>query len=46
VTISAPAAAKKEGRLHEGHDVMKVEQAGDQCTIGCNFDTKRALPSG
>jgi radical SAM superfamily enzyme YgiQ (UPF0313 family) len=33
----------KEGRLHEGHDVMKVEQSGDQCTLGCNFDTKRPL---
>jgi hypothetical protein len=33
----------KEGRLHEGHDFMKVEQAGDQCTLGCNFDTKRPL---
>ena len=33
----------QEGRLHEGHDVMKVEQAGDQCTLGCNFDTKRPL---
>ena len=33
----------KEGRLHEGHDLMKVEQAGDQCTLGCNFDTKRPL---
>ena len=22
---------------------MKVEQAGDQCTLGCNFDTKRPL---
>src|SRR6476646_1413066 len=32
-----------EGRLHEGHDLMKVEQAGDQCTLGCNFDTKRPL---
>ena len=32
-----------EGRLHEGYDVMKVEQAGDQCTLGCNFDTKRPL---
>jgi hypothetical protein len=31
----------QEGRLHEGHDVMKVE--GDQCTLGCNFDTKRPL---
>jgi hypothetical protein len=33
----------KEGRLHKGHDVMRVEQAGDQCTLGCNFDTKRPL---
>src|SRR5271166_5280010 len=29
----------KEGRLHKGHDLMNVEQAGDQCTHGCNFDT-------
>jgi radical SAM superfamily enzyme YgiQ (UPF0313 family) len=33
----------EEGRLHEGHDLMKIEQAGDQCTLGCNFDTKRPL---
>ena len=33
----------KEGRLHNGHDLMKVEQAGDQCTLGCNFDTRRPL---
>src|SRR5258706_12775031 len=33
----------QEGRLHKGHDLMKVEQAGDQCTLGCNFDTKRPL---
>jgi radical SAM superfamily enzyme YgiQ (UPF0313 family) len=32
-----------EGRLHQGHDLMTVEQAGDQCTLGCNFDTKRPL---
>src|SRR5205814_45012 len=32
-----------EGRLHKGHDLMKVEQTGDQCTLGCNFDTKRPL---
>jgi radical SAM superfamily enzyme YgiQ (UPF0313 family) len=32
-----------EGRLHAGHDLMKVEQAGDQCSLGCNFDTKRPL---
>jgi radical SAM superfamily enzyme YgiQ (UPF0313 family) len=31
----------KEGRLHSGHDIMRPEQAGDQCTLGCNFDTKR-----
>src|SRR4051812_18952275 len=23
---------EKEGRLHPGHDIMRVEQAGDQCT--------------
>ena len=33
----------KEGRLHEGHDLMNVEQSGDQCTLGCNFDTMRPL---
>src|SRR6185369_10446486 len=33
----------QEGRLHKGHDLMKIEQAGDQCTLGCNFDTKRPL---
>ena len=32
-----------EGRLHEGHDLMTVEHAGDQCTLGCNFDTRRPL---
>jgi len=32
-----------EGRLHEGYDLMKVGQAGDRCTLGCNFDTKRPL---
>ena len=34
---------EKEGRLHKGHDIMRVERAGDQCTLGCNFDTKRPL---
>jgi radical SAM superfamily enzyme YgiQ (UPF0313 family) len=34
---------EKEGRLHAGHDIMRVEQSGDQCTLGCNFDTKRPL---
>jgi radical SAM superfamily enzyme YgiQ (UPF0313 family) len=33
----------KEGRLHAGHDVMRAQQSGDQCTLGCNFDTKRPL---
>ena len=33
----------KEGRLHPGHDIMRAEQAGDQCTLGCNFDTTRPL---
>ena len=33
----------EEGRLHKGHDLMNIEQAGDQCTLGCNFDTKRPL---
>jgi hypothetical protein len=32
-----------EGRLHKGHDLMNAEQSGDQCTLGCNFDTKRPL---
>ncbi|MDQ0357870.1 radical SAM superfamily enzyme YgiQ (UPF0313 family) [Rhodoplanes tepidamans] len=34
---------EKEGRLHPGHDLMHVESGGDQCTLGCNFDTKRPL---
>jgi radical SAM superfamily enzyme YgiQ (UPF0313 family) len=34
---------EKEGRLHPGHDIMLVDQAGDQCTLGCNFDTLRPL---
>ena len=34
---------EKEGRLHVGHDIMRVERSGDQCTLGCNFDTKRPL---
>ncbi len=33
----------KEGRLYQDHDIMKVEQAGDQCTLGCNFETTRPL---
>ncbi|CAL8978545.1 Hopanoid C-2 methylase [Rhodoplanes serenus] len=34
---------EKEGRLHPGHDRMHVDTGGDQCTLGCNFDTKRPL---
>lgn len=34
---------EKEGRLHPGHDLMHVETGGDQCTLGCNFDTVRPL---
>jgi radical SAM superfamily enzyme YgiQ (UPF0313 family) len=33
----------KEGRLHEGHDVMLESKAGDQCTLGINFDPKRPM---
>ena len=33
----------KEGRLHEGHDVMLESHAGDQCTLGINFDPKRPM---
>jgi hypothetical protein len=33
----------KEGRLHSSHDIMRAERSGDQCTLGCNFDTKRPL---
>jgi len=34
---------EKEGRLHQGHDVMIEERAGDQCSIGINFDPKRPM---
>ena len=34
---------EKEGRLHKGHDVMREERAGDQCSIGLNFEPKRPL---
>jgi radical SAM superfamily enzyme YgiQ (UPF0313 family) len=30
-----------EGRLHEGHDLMR--DGGDQCTLGINFDPKRPM---
>jgi radical SAM superfamily enzyme YgiQ (UPF0313 family) len=32
----------KEGRLHHNNGVMEQE-AGDQCTLGCNFDTLRPI---
>jgi radical SAM superfamily enzyme YgiQ (UPF0313 family) len=31
----------KEGRLIEGHDV--IQETGDQCTLGINFDPKRPM---
>ena len=34
---------EKEGRLHTGHDIMLEERAGDQCSIGINFEPKRPL---
>ena len=34
---------EKEGRLHKGHDVMLEERAGDQCSIGINFEPVRPL---
>ncbi|HEY1473143.1 MAG TPA: B12-binding domain-containing radical SAM protein [Pseudolabrys sp.] len=33
----------KEGRLHEGHDTVPDDYAGDQCANGINFETKRPL---
>ena len=34
---------EKEGRLYKGHDVMREERAGDQCSIGLNFEPMRPL---
>jgi len=34
---------EKEGRLHTGHDVMREERSGDQCSIGINFTPVRPL---
>ncbi len=31
----------KEGRLREGHDIM--QDNGDQCTLGINFDPQRPM---
>jgi len=31
----------KEGRLREGHDIM--QDKGDQCTLGINFDPQRPM---
>ena len=33
----------KEGRLHEGHDIMRAEKGGDQCMLGINFEPKRPI---
>ena len=33
----------KEGRLPPGYEVMRFDRTGDQCTLGCNFETKRPL---
>jgi radical SAM superfamily enzyme YgiQ (UPF0313 family) len=33
----------KEGRLYEGHDMMREDRAGDQCSLGINFVPKRPL---
>jgi len=33
----------REGRLHEGHDVMREDRAGDQCMIGINYEPARPL---
>ena len=33
---------EKEGRLHANNGVMEQE-AGDQCTLGCNFETLRPM---
>ncbi len=33
----------REGRLHEGHDVMSDDRPGDQCSLGINFEPKRPL---
>lgn len=32
-----------EGRLRDGHDVMLEDMAGDQCTLGINFEPKRPM---
>jgi len=34
---------EKEGRLHKDHDIMLEERAGDQCSIGINFEPVRPL---
>jgi hypothetical protein len=33
----------KEGRLYEGHDVMRPDRSGDQCLLGINFEPKRPM---
>jgi Domain of unknown function (DUF4070)/Radical SAM superfamily len=32
-----------EGRLHQGHDFVDPERAGDQCMFGINFDPARPM---
>ena len=32
-----------EGRLHQGHDFIDPQRAGDQCMFGINFDPKRPM---
>ena len=32
-----------EGRLYEGHDVMREDRTGDQCTLGINYEPKRPM---
>ncbi|HVZ50737.1 MAG TPA: B12-binding domain-containing radical SAM protein [Pseudolabrys sp.] len=33
----------QEGRLHEGHDIMREDRGGDQCMIGINYEPARPL---
>jgi radical SAM superfamily enzyme YgiQ (UPF0313 family) len=33
----------REGRLHDGHDVMQEDRVGDQCMIGINYEPARPL---
>jgi radical SAM superfamily enzyme YgiQ (UPF0313 family) len=33
----------KEGRLHEGYEIMPEDKGGDHCSFGINFEPKRPL---